>query len=88
MSGRASTYTAVTAIVLSLVANASSAFVCSASGSASLYNATSKYLGCYLDPKVSILGQVKVSTIAMTPQYCANFCGVRGYAYGGVEFGT
>jgi xylan 1,4-beta-xylosidase len=64
-----------------------SSFVCGGSGGAS-YNATKQYLGCYLDPSVSILGQAKISTIGMTPQYCANFCGSRGYAYGGVEFGT
>lgn len=52
------------------------------------YHATSKYLGCYDDPHVSILGDAKLSTIAMTPQYCANWCGGRGFAYGGVEFGT
>jgi xylan 1,4-beta-xylosidase len=64
-----------------------SSFVCGG-GSASSYNATSTYVGCYLDPSVSILGQAKAETIGMTPQYCANFCGSRGYAYGGLEFGT
>lgn len=55
---------------------------------ATAYNATASYLGCYLDPSVSILSAAKLSTIVMTPQYCANWCGSRGFAYGGVEFGT
>jgi beta-D-xylosidase 4 len=70
------------------VAAQNGTFVCGASGSGSGYNATKQYQGCYLDPSVSILGQAKISTIGMTPQFCANFCGQRGYAYGGVEFGT
>ncbi|KAJ5449436.1 glycoside hydrolase superfamily [Penicillium daleae] len=52
------------------------------------YNATTSYLGCYLDPKVSILTAAKLSTIAMTPEYCATWCGKQGFAYGGIEFGT
>lgn len=52
------------------------------------YNASKSYVGCYLDPKVSILTAAKLSTIGMTPQYCANWCGQRGFAYGGIEFGT
>lgn len=42
----------------------------------------------YNDSSVSILSDLKLSTVAMTPQYCANFCGERGYAYGGIEFTT
>ncbi|KAJ5999878.1 hypothetical protein N7481_000287 [Penicillium waksmanii] len=52
------------------------------------YDASKSYVGCYLDPKVSILTAAKLSTIGMTPQYCANWCGQRGFAYGGIEFGT
>lgn len=52
------------------------------------YNASTSYVGCYLDPSVTILTSAKLSTIIMTPQYCANWCGERGFAYGGVEFGT
>jgi xylan 1,4-beta-xylosidase len=63
-------------------------FVCGASGSGTSYNATIEYVGCYLDSSVSILGQAKFSSIGMTPQFCGNYCGQRGYAYGGVEFGT
>jgi beta-D-xylosidase 4 len=70
------------------MAQSSSSFVCGGSGSSTSYNATSTYLGCYLDPHVSILGQAKGETIGMTPQYCANFCGSRGYGYGLLEFGT
>jgi beta-D-xylosidase 4 len=81
----------VAAMLMSAVASATSQstpFVCSTGGSGASYNATKQYVGCYLDSSVSILGQAKISTIGMTPQYCANFCGQRGYAYGGVEFGT
>jgi hypothetical protein len=73
---------------LAVDVNAASSFTCGASGSGGSYNATTKYLGCFLDPTVSILGDAKLGTISMTPQYCANWCGARGYAYGGVEFGS
>ncbi|KFY12446.1 hypothetical protein V492_03851 [Pseudogymnoascus sp. VKM F-4246] len=65
-------------------------FKCDAddSGPGTAYNASSKYLGCYDDPHVSILSDAKLSTIAMTPQFCANWCGQRGFAHGGIEFGT
>ena len=52
----------------------------------SAYQGKYKSLGCYNDSSVSILSNAKVSTIAMTPQYCAAFCGSRGYEYGGIEF--
>ncbi|KAK6538495.1 hypothetical protein TWF694_010078 [Orbilia ellipsospora] len=65
-----------------------SSFVCDASSNGPSYNASITYQGCYSDPSVSILGALKLSTIAMTPQFCGNFCGERGFAYGGVEFGT
>jgi beta-D-xylosidase 4 len=52
------------------------------------YQASTSYLGCYLDPKVTILTAAKLNTIGMTPQYCANWCGQRGFEYGGIEFGT
>lgn len=42
----------------------------------------------YNDSSVSILSDLKLSSIAMTPQFCADFCGERGYAYGGINFGT
>ena len=64
------------------------AFTCESSGSGSVYNGTGKYLGCYNDPSVSILSSAKLSSIAMTPNFCATFCGERGFAYGGIEFGT
>lgn len=51
-------------------------------------NLTYQYLGCYNDTMVSILTAAKISTIAMTPQFCANFCGERGFAYGGLNFAT
>lgn len=80
-------------VLLSLIAlhtgvHASS--VCNADNSAptTAYNASKSYVGCYLDPKVQILTAAKFSTIGMTPQYCANLCGQRGYVYGGIEFGT
>ena len=76
------------ASLLASTALAQDNFTCNASGAASSYNATANYLGCYLDPSVSILGAVKLSTIAMTPQLCTNFCGERGYSYGGINFGT
>lgn len=61
---------------------------CDASGGGSTYTGKYKSLGCYNDSMVSILSDAKVSTIAMTPQYCANFCGSRGYAYGTPEHDT
>ena len=76
----------VTASVL--LTSGAMAFVCNPAGGAATYNATSNYLGCYNDSSVSILSSAKVSTIAMTPQFCANFCGERGFGYAGIEFGT
>jgi beta-D-xylosidase 4 len=80
-------------VLLSLIAvhtgvHASS--VCNVDNSApsTAYNASKSYVGCYLDPKVTILTAAKLSTIGMTPQYCANWCGQRGFSYGGIEFGT
>jgi beta-D-xylosidase 4 len=61
---------------------------CDTSGGGTAYQGKYKSLGCYNDSSVSILSDAKVSTIAMTPQYCADFCGARGYAYGGIEFTT
>jgi len=59
-----------------------------AADTTSTYNASATYLGCYLDRSVSILSASKLSTIAMTPQFCVDWCGERGYTYGGIEFGT
>jgi beta-D-xylosidase 4 len=56
-----------------------------AADTTSIYNASATYLGCYLDRSVSILSAAKLSTIAMTPQFCADWCGERGYPYGGIE---
>ena len=76
-------------LVMSFVGVAlSQAQSCDTSGGGAAYQGKYKSLGCYNDSSVSILSDAKVSTIAMTPQYCADFCGARGYAYGGVEFGT
>lgn len=58
------------------------------SGNGAAYQGKFKSLGCYNDSSVSILASAKVSTVAMTPQYCADFCGARGYKYGGIEFTT
>ncbi|KAJ5379806.1 glycoside hydrolase superfamily, partial [Penicillium cataractarum] len=84
---------AATNLLLSLIAvstGVQASFTCTMNSSslATAYNASTSYLGCYLDPKVTILTAAKLSTIAMTPQYCANWCGQRGFAYGGIEFGT
>jgi xylan 1,4-beta-xylosidase len=62
-------------------------FICDGSVFAP-YTANKQYLGCYADPNVSILGDAKISTIAMTPQYCADWCGSQGFGYAGVIFGT
>ena len=80
-------------VLLSLMAvhtGVHAAFVCNDDNSEStaVYNAPKSYVGCYLDPKVTILTAAKLSTIGMTPQYCANWCGQRGFTYGGIEFGT
>ncbi|KAK3074396.1 hypothetical protein LTR53_003190 [Teratosphaeriaceae sp. CCFEE 6253] len=85
---RSSRASMAAASLLATSALAQSNFTCDSSGAVSGYNATSKYLGCYLDRQVSILGAVKLSTIAMTPQLCTNFCGERGYSFGGINFGT
>ena len=82
-----------TKVLLSLMAvttgvHASSLCTSSSSAPTTAYNATTSYLGCYLDPHVTILTAAKLSTIAMTPQYCATWCGQRGFEYGGIEFGT
>lgn len=69
------------------VGQSTGSFQCSNSSSAA-YNATFTSLGCYNDSSVSILEAAKLSTIAMTPSYCASWCGERGYAYGGINFGT
>jgi len=69
-------------------AQSSNGSACASSGTAPIYQATKKYLGCYLDPRVSILNSAKLSTVAMTPQFCANWCGEQGFKYGGVNFGT
>lgn len=58
------------------------------SAPATNYNASYNYIGCYLDPNVSILTAAKLSTIIMTPEYCTSWCGQKGFAYGGIEFGT
>lgn len=55
---------------------------------AAAYNASASYLGCYLDPSVSILTAAKLSTIIMTPEYCTSWCGQKGFGYAGIEFGT
>lgn len=75
------------AAAASAAAQGTEPFVCDGS-SAETYRATKEYQGCYLDPGVNILREAKLSTIAMTPQYCANWCGGQGFAYGGVNFGT
>lgn len=62
-------------------------FQCSNSSSAA-FEADFTNLGCYNDSSVSILSAAKLSTIAMTPSFCASWCGERGYAYGGINFGT
>lgn len=69
------------------VAGQDKPFVCDGSGAAP-YEATKEYIGCFRDPNVSILGEAKISTIAMTPQYCANWCGSRGFGFSGMIFGT
>lgn len=61
---------------------------CNASGGGSSYTGDFEALGCYNDSSVSLLGDLKVSTVAMTPQYCADFCGARGYEFGGIIFTT
>jgi beta-D-xylosidase 4 len=67
---------------------ASSMCTPSDTGSTTAYNVSSRYLGCYQDPHVTILSDAKLSTIIMTPQYCTTWCGKNGFAYGGIEFGT
>jgi beta-D-xylosidase 4 len=85
---RAATKLLLSLIVVGTGAQASFAETANNLAPTTAYNASKSYLGCYLDPKVTILTAAKLSTIAMTPQYCANWCGQRGFAYGGIEFGT
>ncbi|KAJ6059373.1 glycoside hydrolase superfamily [Penicillium canescens] len=86
-------FRAGTKVLLSLIAvhtsvQASSICTVNSSAPTTAYNASTSYLGCYADPSVTILSAAKLSTIVMTPQYCANWCGQRGFEYGGIEFGT
>jgi beta-D-xylosidase 4 len=86
-------FRAGTKVLLSLLAvhtsvQASSICTVNSSAPTTAYNASTIYLGCYSDPSVTILTAAKLSTIVMTPQYCANWCGQRGFEYGGIEFGT
>jgi len=74
--------------VLGQNSSSSSGFVCQSGPSAATYNASFTSLGCYNDSTVSILSASKLSTIAMTPQFCANYCGEKGFGYGGINFGT
>lgn len=74
--------------VLTSVQASSTCNMNNGSAPATAYNASASYVGCYLDPSVSILTSAKLSTIIMTPEYCTNWCGERGFAYGGIEFGT
>ncbi|GAB7344337.1 hypothetical protein MBLNU457_2201t2 [Dothideomycetes sp. NU457] len=66
----------------------SNGFVCQSGAAAVTQNASFTALGCYNDSTVSILSASKLSSIAMTPQFCANYCSGKGYAYGGINFGT
>lgn len=74
--------------VLTSVQASSTCNINSVSTPVTAYNASASYVGCYLDPSVSILTEAKLSTIIMTPEYCTSWCGQKGFAYGGVEFGT
>jgi xylan 1,4-beta-xylosidase len=62
-------------------------FVCDGSSKAP-YAATRQYIACFRDPNVSILGEAKISTVAMSPQYCTTWCGAKGFSYAGIIFGT
>lgn len=66
----------------------STGFICQSGAAAVTQNASFTSLGCYNDSTVSILSASKLSSIAMTPQFCANYCAGKGYAYGGINFGT
>ncbi|KAJ5554966.1 glycoside hydrolase superfamily [Penicillium sp. DV-2018c] len=85
---RASTKVLLSLLGLHTGVNASNTCPDNGAASTAAYNASASYLGCYLDPSVSILSAAKLSTIIMTPQYCANWCGERGFEYGGIDFGT
>jgi beta-D-xylosidase 4 len=52
------------------------------------YTATTTYVGCYVDPLSprDLSGPMLTVGSSNSPQYCANVCGVAGYAYSGVEF--
>jgi len=69
-------------------ASSSTGFVCQTGPSGAAYVGEYTYNGCYLDRSVSILSAAKLSTIAMTPQFCATYCGSRGFGWGGINFGT
>jgi len=68
--------------------SSSTGFVCQSGSSGAAYVGTYTSAGCYLDRSVSILSAAKLSTIAMTPQFCATYCGSRGFGWGGINFGT
>ncbi|EPS33075.1 putative beta-xylosidase [Penicillium oxalicum 114-2] len=75
-------------VMLALASMAMLTSVYARGEAATSYEASTKYLGCYSDPKVTILTSAKLSTIAMTPQFCADWCGQRGFPHSGIEFGT
>jgi len=60
-------------------------FVCNPE--ATPYSAKKTFVGCYDASSTNILTESKSSSITMTPQICANYCGEIGYVYSGIKPG-
>ncbi|KAK2021990.1 hypothetical protein LX32DRAFT_733097, partial [Colletotrichum zoysiae] len=61
-------------------------FVCS-EDSFSSYTATKDYVGCF-EGGGGFFDKGKLYSVAMTPQGCSDYCGERGFVYGGIFSGN
>lgn len=60
-------------------------FVCDPK--AQIYVAKKTFVGCYDASSTNILTESKSSSISMTPQVCADYCGEIGFEYSGIKPG-
>ena len=63
----------------------SSGSVCNANATSYVANAT--FVGCYDASSTNILTESKSSSVSMTPQVCADYCGEIGFVYSGIKPG-
>jgi beta-D-xylosidase 4 len=52
------------------------------------YSASTTFVGCFTDTVTpgTLNGAELADSTENTPEFCANLCGLSGYAYSGVEF--